>query len=31
MGEEMDHDIDYKPCHMGDNKASCMDDPRPFA
>lgn len=26
VGEEMDHDIDYKPCHMGDNKASCIDD-----
>lgn len=31
VGEEMDHDIDSKPCLMADNQVSCMDDPRPLA
>lgn len=31
MGEEMDLDIDPKPCCISDNQARCMDDSRPLA
>ena len=31
VGEEMDLDIDPKPCCIGDSQARCMDDSRPLA